>query len=96
MPTAPPDRDETATLTIRRLAPEVKDRLRRRAARHGRSMEAEAREILKQALAARPETGEDLYAAIRRRFAPLGGVELDLPPREPGRKPPDFSGPEYG
>lgn len=91
-----PTRDKTSTLTIRRLAPEVKDRLRQRAARHGRSMEAEAREILKQVLAARPETGEQLYAAIRRRFAPLGGVELDLPPREPSRPPPDFSGPEYG
>lgn len=96
MPIDLPDRGETATLTIRRLAPEVKDRLRLRAARHGRSVEAEAREILKQALAARPETGEELYAAIRRRFAPLGGVELDLPPRERSRLPPDFSGPEYG
>lgn len=94
VPIAPPDRGET--LTIRRLDPEVKDRLRQRAARHGRSMEAEAREILKQALAARPETGADLHAAIRRRFAPLGGVELDLPARAPGRAPPDFSGPEHG
>lgn len=96
MPTNAATRGEPATLTIRRLDPEVKERLRQRAARHGRSMEAEAREILKQALAARPETGAELYAAIRRRFAPLGGVELDLPPREPGRPPPDFSGPEYG
>lgn len=96
MPTNAAARGEPATLTIRRLDPEVKERLRQRAARHGRSMEAEVREILKQALAARPETGEELYAAIRRRFAPLGGVELDLPPREPGRTPPDFSGPEYG
>lgn len=91
-----PTRGGTSTLTIRRLDPEVKDRLRLRAIRHGRSMEAEAREILKQVLAARPETGEELYTAIRRRFAPLGGVELDLPSRAPGRPPPDFSGPEYG
>lgn len=96
MPIDRTDPGETATLTIRRLDPEVKDRLRQRATRHGRSMEAEAREILKQALAARPETGADLYAAIRRRFGPLGGVELDLPPRAPGRMPPDFSGPDYG
>lgn len=96
VPTDAPAAGETSTLTIRRLDPEVKDRLRQRAARHGRSMEAEVREILKQALAARPETGEELYAAIRRRFAPLGGVELDLPPREPSRLPPDFSGPDYG
>ena len=41
------------------------------------------------------ETGEHyrsmvLLEAIRRRFAPYGGVELDLPPREVGREPPDF------
>jgi len=33
----------------------------------------------------------NLAEAIRRRFAPFGGVELELPPREPSRPPPDFS-----
>ena len=32
----------------------------------------------------------NLAEAIRARFAPLGGVELELPPREPMRDPPDF------
>ena len=32
----------------------------------------------------------DLAEAIRRRFAPLGGVELELPPRPPMREPPTF------
>lgn len=32
----------------------------------------------------------NLATAIRARFAPLGGVELELPPREPMRDPPDF------
>jgi hypothetical protein len=32
-----------------------------------------------------------LAEAIRRRFARFGGVELELPPREPARPPPDFS-----
>lgn len=36
----------STTLTIRNLAEPVKQKLRMRAARHGRSMEAEAREIL--------------------------------------------------
>ena len=40
---------------------------------------------------AKKETGRDLAEAIRRRFAPYGGVELDIPPREVGREPPDFS-----
>lgn len=32
----------------------------------------------------------NLAEAIRARFTPLGGVELELPPREPMRDPPDF------
>jgi plasmid stability protein len=78
------------SLDIRQLDPTLKEQLRIRAAHHGRSMEAEARAILKDALNARPTTGADLVAAIRRRFAPLGGVELELPPRVPGREPPRF------
>jgi plasmid stability protein len=82
-----------ASLSIRQLDPSLKERLRLRAARHGRSMEAEARAILQDALmAAEPAaTGADLAERIRRRFAPFGGVELDLPPRGPARKPPDFA-----
>ncbi len=55
-------------------------------------MEAEAREILREALSRKgpPANGADLYARIRARFEPLGGVELELPPREPGREPPNF------
>lgn len=81
----------TASLNIRQLEPALKERLRIRAAHHGRSMEAEARAILKEVLMERrPATGADLVAAIRRRFAPLGGVELELPPRQGGREPPHF------
>jgi antitoxin FitA len=74
---------EMATLTIRNMDAAVKARLRVRAARHGRSMEAEARTILSEAVAAEPDESEpNLAEAIRRRFAPLGGVDLELPPRE--------------
>jgi len=79
-----------ASITIRRLEDAAKERLRVRASRHGRSMEEEAREILKAALAGGAGSGENLARAIRRRFAPLGGVELSLPPREPIREPPKF------
>lgn len=80
-----------ASLNVRQLDPKLKERLRVRAAQHGRSMEAEARAILKAALDdTTQETGADLVADIRRRFAPLGGVELELPSREPGREPPTF------
>jgi antitoxin FitA len=80
-----------ASLNIRQLDPALKEQLRIRAAHHGRSMEAEARAILKEVLMkGRPTTGADLVAVIRGRFAPLGGVELELPSRTPGREPPRF------
>jgi antitoxin FitA len=80
-----------ATLTIRNVDAAVKERLRVRAARHGRSMEAEARTILSEAVAAERDPAEpDLAEAIRRRFAPLGGVDLELPPREDVGEPPSF------
>ena len=58
-----------------------------RAARHGCSMEQEAREILKSALSQPEEQPKDLVEAIRRRFAKYGGVELNIPPRGPIRDP---------
>jgi plasmid stability protein len=77
-------------VTIRGLAPDLKARLRVRAAYNARSMEAEARAILEAALAAPEEDPTDLAAFARGLFAPLGGVELELPPREPARDPPGF------
>lgn len=87
-----------ATMTIRNLDDDLKTLLRLRAARRGHSMEEEARSILRAALAGRVEddSGAALYAAIRARVEPLGGVELKLPPREPQRDPPDFSEPDDG
>jgi plasmid stability protein len=80
-----------ATLTIRNIDPAVKERLRVRAARHGHSMEAEALHILQQALAKQDVRGSmNLAERIHARFAALGGVELELPPRESGREPPTF------
>ncbi|MCI0466986.1 MAG: Arc family DNA-binding protein [Beijerinckiaceae bacterium] len=65
-----------ATLTIRNVDAVVKERLRVRAACHGRSMEAELRAIVNSALSEDDGREPDLAEAIRRRFAPLGGVEL--------------------
>jgi plasmid stability protein len=70
-----------ATITIRQLDERTKAQLRVRAAHHGRSMEEEAREILRTALKASPAPKANLADAIRRRFAEFGGVELELPPR---------------
>ena len=76
------------SITIRNLADGLKHKLRVRAARHGRSMEDEARQILRAALARKPAVPANLFAAIRRRIRPLGGVDLEVPPREPMREPP--------
>lgn len=78
-----------ASITIRNLDDTLKRSLRIRAAEHGRSMEEEAREILRQAVGRRTPP-ENLGEAIHRRFAALGGVDLDLPPREPMPEPPRF------
>jgi len=79
-----------SSITIRNLEPGLKERLRIRAAEHGHSMEAEARRILQSALATARSPGLNLYERVRARFAPLGGVELELPPRETAREPPRF------
>ena len=72
-----------ASITIRQLEENTKRKLRVRAARHGRSMEQEAREILKSALNQPEERPKNLAEEIRKLFAPFGGVELDIPAREP-------------
>ena len=79
-----------ASLTIRNLDEPLKARLRIQAAVHGRSMEDEARDILRTALSREPVQPSNLAASIRKRFAPLGGVELPEVPREAMREPPDF------
>ena len=79
-----------ASITIRNLDEPLKARLRIQAAVHGRSMEDEARDILRTALNREKSVPTDLAAAIRARFSPLGGVDLPETPREPMRDPPDF------
>ena len=80
-----------ASITIRRLDETVKTKLRVRAASHGRSMEEEAREILKAGLLAKRLPRLNLAESIRRYVDPLGGVELSLPPREVVRRPPKLA-----
>jgi antitoxin FitA len=82
--------DSMATLTIRQLDEKTKTRLRVRAAHHGRSMEEEAREILRSALTASSPGKGNLAEAIRRRFAAFGGLEFELPQRNPMRQAPEF------
>lgn len=65
-------------------------RLRVRAAARNRSMEDEARDILRSVLGAEEAQPVHLGTAIHEIFAPLGGVELPEIQREPMREPPRF------
>lgn len=78
-----------ASMTIRNLSEDIKQKLRIQAAMHGHSMEEEVRAILRVALTEN-KPPENLAQSIRARFEPLGGVELDIPPREPMRDPPEL------
>jgi plasmid stability protein len=68
-----------ATLTIREIDDELKSALRVRAAEHGRSMEAEVREILRTVLT-RPPSGVGMGTRIQQRFSG-SGAEIELPAR---------------
>jgi antitoxin FitA len=89
-----------ASITLRKLEDSLKSDLRRQAADNGRSLEAEARALLKAGVkgrAAREETGAELFDRIHRRFKDLGGIELNLPVRGPSRnRIPDFTRGDLG
>ena len=79
-----------ASILIRKLDETTKRKLRTRAASNGRSMEEEARQILKNAVRVKPAPAHSLGEAIRKRFEAIGGWDFEQPPREPMREPPDF------
>ena len=76
-----------ASIVIRNLDEATKRKLKIRAAMNGRSMEQEAREILKSALAQTAKKKANVAERIREIFAPLGGVEVERLPREAMRDP---------
>jgi plasmid stability protein len=82
-----------ASITIRNLDEHVKRRLRRQAADHGRSLEAEARDILSRAsLASKGQkTGLDLILPLLEFSKKYGGAELEIAPRSPAREIPSFA-----
>ena len=76
-----------ADLSIRNVDDAVRDRLRLRAARNGRSMEAEAREILSAAV----EPAANWLLDLRESCATVGGVDLDLPRRAEAARSAEFA-----
>ncbi|MBY3424643.1 plasmid stabilization protein [Rhizobium laguerreae] len=79
-----------ASMTIRNLDDALKQRLRVRADTHGRSLEDEARDIQRMALATTEPVASNLADTIRARLQSVGGVELEISPRQPIRDAPDF------
>jgi plasmid stability protein len=80
-----------ASITIRRLDDQLKSQLKQRAVQHGRSMEEEARNILRESLAGgRPKSFMEI---ARELFGPEHGIDLPIPPRDSIAEPPDFGDP---
>ena len=79
-------------LIVRGLEDDIKERLRRRAKRHGRSLEAEARAILSSAVASGEGPATRLGSRISRRFAE-DGLEAPVEELRGWRlRVPDFDG----
>ncbi len=74
-----------ASITVRNLDDAVKIGLRKRAAGNGRSMEEEVRLILREAVGRGIVPAKGLGTAIHELFKPFGGMELELPSRDPMR-----------
>jgi plasmid stability protein len=80
---------DMASLTLRNIDDSIKTSLRISAAEHGRSMEEEARQILKHFLL-RKRSSAGIGSCISRRFAAIGGVDLSDVHRSGPRRPPTF------
>lgn len=78
-----------ASITIRKIDNELKERLRIRAAMQGHSMEEEARLILRRAV--NGITGPELLKLSAKLFGEKHGVELEIPSRADEREMPNFN-----
>lgn len=78
-----------ASLTIRKLDDTLKRKLRLQAARNGRSMEEEARQILSEGLKVK-RRHQGVASAIAAIVDPIGGFDIEIPERTAGREPPRF------
>jgi len=78
-----------ASMTLRNIDESIKASLRISAAEHGRSMEEEARQILKQFLLQK-RSSAGIGSCISRRFAVIGGMDLPDVHRSRPRRPPTF------
>jgi plasmid stability protein len=89
-----------ANILIRNVDEALRAQLKARARAHRRSVEEEARETLRTACArdAATEQPASLLKIAQCIFGSARGVDLELGSRDndASRKPPDFTGSEYG
>jgi len=79
-----------SNITIQNFDDDLKNRLQKRAKYYGRSLEEEAKEILRSVLTENPPEALNLALAISRRFAHFGDFELPTIARDPLGEPPTF------
>lgn len=80
-----------AAVLIRNLPEATHRALKRRAKSHGRSTEAEIRDILEKAIKpAIPEKKMGLGTKLHAFGQKFGGIELEIPPRTEVMEPPTF------
>ena len=79
-----------SNIILQNFDDELKNLLQKRADRYGRSLEEEAKEILRAVLKETPLQPQNLATAIAQRFADFGDFELPTVPREALREPPNF------
>jgi antitoxin FitA len=92
-------KNAVTSLLIRNVDDALHARLKDAAARHHRSLEEEARVLLREGVARQERAPrENLAELARRLFGPEHGADLDIPPRGRGpvRPAPDFSGARGG
>lgn len=77
-------------ITIQNFDDDLKNRLQKRAEYYGRSLEEEAKEILRAVLTKKTLEPLNLALAIERRFAHFGDFEIPTIARELLREPPNF------
>ena len=85
-----------ASLLIRNVDEALREQLKARARRHRRSVEEEARELLRAAMARDPVGSETLPAIAERLFGAERGFDLVLPPRGTERDRPPLFGEDEG
>lgn len=74
-----------ANLSVRKLDDHIYEKLRRRAASHGISMEEEARQIISLVV----DTPEKMSEVFQKHFGKKNGIDLKLSKRSP-HQPMDF------